>query len=112
MDTITNYRNIIKHTLQHYANTRIPFNNPNPGYQLIFDTERDIYMLYRVGWQEEIQRIHFCVFHLDIKDGKVWVQRDATDCDIVGELEEQGIPKSDMYLLFKHLTNGLIQGTP
>lgn len=101
MDRIEQYRTISKEILSHYAKTRIPVNNPNPGYQLLFDKERDSYMLLRVGWQEEIRRIHFCVFHLDIRAGKIWVQRDVTDYDIVGELEARGVPKSDIVLSFQ-----------
>lgn len=100
MDNVEQYRSIVKGILGEYAQTRIPVNNPEPGYQLIFDSERDSYMLYRTGWKEELKRIHFCVFHIDIKDDKVWVQEDATDFDLVGELEAQGIPKEDIVLAF------------
>lgn len=101
MDTLNEFRNIIKGILTEYAQTRIPVNNPNPGYQLIFDEERDSYLLYRTGWKEELKRIHFCVFHLDIKDGKVWVQEDATDYDVVDVLESKGIPKESIVLAFQ-----------
>jgi hypothetical protein len=101
MDQINQYRLTIKGILSEYAQTRIPVNNPNPGYQLIFDEERDSYLLYRTGWKDELKRIHFCVFHLDIKDGKIWVQEDATDFDIVEELESHGIPKQNIVLAFQ-----------
>jgi len=100
MDTLKQYRNIVRNILTEYAHTRIPANNPEPGYQLIFDQEHDSYLLYRTGWKEELRRVHFCVFHLDIKNDKIWVQEDATDYDIVGALEEQGIPKEDIVLAF------------
>jgi hypothetical protein len=100
MAQIDKYRSTIKSVLKEYADTRIPINNPNPGYQLIFDSENDHYLLYRTGWKDELNRIHFCVFHLDITDGKIWVQEDATDYDIVGELEARGVPKSDIVLAF------------
>ncbi|HMQ46385.1 MAG TPA: XisI protein [Saprospiraceae bacterium] len=100
MDKINAYRKIIKDIFTLYAETRIPVNHPNPGYQLIFDEARDSYLLYRTGWKEDIRRVHFCVFHVDIKDDKVWVQEDATDFDLVGELEEKGIPKQDIVLGF------------
>lgn len=93
MDKLNEYRNIIKNILTEYAQTRIPVNNPDPGYQLIFDEAHDSYLLYRTGWKEELKRIHFCVFHLDIKNDKIWVQEDATDYDVVGVLEEQGNPQ-------------------
>lgn len=101
MDKIDQYRSIIKNILTEYASTRIPVNNPDPGYQLIFDAEHDTYMLYRTGWKEELKRIHFCVFHLDIRNNKIYVQEDATDFDLVGELESNGIPKEDIVLAFQ-----------
>lgn len=101
MDTLIQFRKVIKDVLTDYAQTRIPVNNPNPGYQLIFDEERDSYLLYRTGWKEELKRIHFCVFHLDIKNEKIWVQEDATDYDIVSVLESQGIPKDKIVLAFQ-----------
>ena len=101
MDKIANYRAVIKKILTYYANTRIPANNPNPpGYQLIFDEQGDHYLLYRTTWKEELRRIHFCVFHLDIINDKIWVQEDATDYDIVGELEANNIPKEEIVLAF------------
>jgi XisI protein len=100
MDKLIFYRNTIKKILTEYSETRIPVNNPNPGYQLIFDETRDSYLLYRTGWREEYKRFHFCVFHLDIINHKIWVQEDATDFDIVGELEAYGISREEIVLAF------------
>jgi hypothetical protein len=99
MDTLNNYQTIIRNIFSEYANTRIPINNSTPGYQLIFDTERDSYLLYRTGWKEELKRIHFCVFHVDIIDGKVWVQENASD--LVGALEDEGISRENIVLGFQ-----------
>ena len=100
MEKITHYRGIIKNIFKEYAATRIPANDSNPGYQLIFDEINGHYLLYRTSWKEELRRVHFCVFHIDIINNKLWVQEDATDYDLVGVLEEQGIPKEDMVLAF------------
>lgn len=99
MDKLTNYRELLKKVISEYAHTRKLMNAPTAEFQLIFDVEHDHYLLYRVGW-EGYDRIHYCVFHLDIQDSKIWVQEDATDYDIVGVLEEQGVPKSDIVLAF------------
>ena len=100
MEKITHYRGIIKNIFKEYAATRIPANDSNPGYQLIFDEINGHNLLYRTSWKEELRRVHFCVFHIDIINNKLWVQEDATDYDLVGVLEEQGIPKEDMVLAF------------
>ena len=61
------------------------------------------FMLYElvvsVGWQG-IRRVQHSLLHLDIINGKVWVQRDGTEDGIVDELEAAGIPKRDIVLAF------------
>ena len=100
MDKIMHYRTIIKKIFSDYAATRIPANDTNPGYQLIFDEENNHYLLYRTSWKDNMRRIHFCVFHIDIINDKLWVQEDATDFDLVGVLEDNNIPKEDIVLGF------------
>jgi XisI protein len=36
--------------------------------------------------------------HIDIKDGKVWIQRNMTEVDLGLALVELGIPKEDIVL--------------
>jgi hypothetical protein len=63
--------------------------------QLIFDAVRDHYQLVHVGWRN-YHRIYGCVVHLDIKDGKIWVQHNGTEFDISLRLAEMGIPKQSI----------------
>ena len=97
---LTDYQTIITEVLRHYAG--LPAIN-RPGdeaeEQLILDTERDHYQILTIGW-EQGKRVYYPVFHLDIKNGKIWVQEDATDFDLVGKLEERGVPKHDIVLGF------------
>lgn len=65
--------------------------------QTIFDTERDHYQIVDLGWDGH-RRIYNCVMHLDIKDGKIWIQRNQTDRRIADELVEMGVPKEDIVL--------------
>ena len=60
--------------------------------QTIFDTERDRYQLLYVGWRGN-KRDFGCVLHLNIKDGKIWIQHDATEISIANQLVEKGVPK-------------------
>lgn len=41
------------------------------------------------------------MIHIEIIDGKVWIQRDWTEEVVAGELVEAGIPKIDIVLGFK-----------
>jgi alpha-D-ribose 1-methylphosphonate 5-triphosphate synthase subunit PhnI len=63
--------------------------------QLIFDRERNHYQLAYVGWRNN-HRIYGCVVHLDIKDGKIWVQHNGTEFDISIRLAEMGIAKQNI----------------
>jgi hypothetical protein len=69
-------------------------------FHIIFDEERDRYLILHVGWQDE-QRIHGCPVHIDIKDGKIWIQRDFTEAGLAHELVEMGVPKEDIVLAFR-----------
>ncbi len=70
--------------------------------QIIFDTERDHYQLVHVGWKSNGHRNYGCVLHLDIKDGKIWIQHDGTEEGIANALVDKGVPKQDIVLAFHH----------
>lgn len=40
--------------------------------------------------------MYFCILHLDIRNGKTRLQENSTDFDIIGVLEEKGVPRSDI----------------
>jgi XisI protein len=52
-----------------------------------------------VGW-DGVRRVHGSVVHVDIIDGKVWVQYDGTSRPIAEELVAAGIPREDIVLAF------------
>ncbi|TAE94364.1 MAG: XisI protein [Oscillatoriales cyanobacterium] len=65
--------------------------------QLICDTERDHYQWMNVGW-EHLNRIYRSIIHIDIKDGKIWLQQNLTDQNPAEELVEMGVPREDIVL--------------
>jgi hypothetical protein len=76
--------------------------------EAIVDPEKDHYEVVHVGWDQE-RRVHGSVIHLDIIDGKVWIQHDGTDRPVAEELLAAGIPREDIVLAFhparvRHLT--------
>jgi hypothetical protein len=42
--------------------------------------------------------IYNAVMHFDIKNEKIWIQRNMTDIQIAEELLEMGIPREDIFL--------------
>lgn len=67
--------------------------------QAVLDTERDHYLLLHTGWRDN-RRTHGCSLHIDIKDGKIWIQHDGTEDGIATQLLELGIPKENIVLAF------------
>ena len=98
MDRLDSYRQIIKKTLSEY--TRIPYAYGEIQSKVVFDRESDSYLLMTIGWNDD-KRIHGCLIHIEIIDGKIWVQRDGTEYGVTRELEASGIPKSDIVLGFQ-----------
>ena len=67
--------------------------------ETIFDRENDRYQLVYVGWKGA-ERLYGVVLHVDIIDGKIWVQQDGTEAGIANKLVERGISKQNIVLGF------------
>ena len=65
--------------------------------ETIFDLEKDRYLLIDLGWNKN-RRIYNCVIHLEIREDKVWIQRNQTDRPIADDLMAMGIAKEDIVL--------------
>lgn len=64
----------------------------------VFDRQSNRYQLLCQGWIPEEDRVFYPVVHIEIIDGKVWIQHNQSDIDIGEELSNRGIPKSQMVL--------------
>jgi hypothetical protein len=98
MEKLELYRNHIETLLKEYSNYKPRYGDVEV--QLIFDRERDHYQLMNVGWDGN-ERIRGSVLHLDIKNGKIWIQHDGTERGIAGDLLELGVPSEDIVLAFQ-----------
>ena len=97
MADIANYRVCIQKVLDKYAKYKPSYGDIET--EIVADTVNDHYQLMRIGWDKH-QRIHGNVFHIDIKNGKIWIQYDGTETGIANELVELGVPKEDIVLAF------------
>lgn len=99
MDKIVKFEQAILDFLEEYAEG---YQNAtdNLETQIIADSQRHHYQLLRVGWANK-KFIHFCIFHFDIKDGKVWVQVNETEELVVDELVKRGVSPDDIELGFQ-----------
>ncbi len=92
------YRKIIEELLEWFA--VIPNLVGGIHDRTLFDERNDSYAIIAEGWQGA-DRVHNIVAHLEIINGKVWIQADNTDIVIARKLEAEGIPKSDIVLGFR-----------
>jgi hypothetical protein len=92
---MTRYREIIRRILTDYARGRFAAGDIRS--QVVVDPDRDHFQLLNVGWDGD-RRVHGTVLHLDLIDGKIWVQHDGTDRPVVEALEAAGVPKEDIVL--------------
>jgi hypothetical protein len=97
MERVEEYRQNIQNLLRQYASYKS--SSEDVESQTIFDTEHDHYQLVHAGGNNK-RRVYGFVLHLDIKDGKIWIQHDGTEIGIANQLVELGVPKSDIVLAF------------
>jgi hypothetical protein len=97
MDNLNAYRQVIEQVLTEYA--RVPYAYGEIQAETVFDRVNDHYLLVNVGWLGD-RRIHGDIIHIDIIDGKVWIQYDGTEDGIANDLVRAGIPKDRVVLGF------------
>ncbi|WP_445631175.1 XisI protein [Nostoc sp. DSM 114167] len=97
---VEQYRQYIKHLLSdRQKQASMSRNYEEYEVQTIFDEQQDHYQLLYVGWRGN-KRDFGCILHLDIKNGKIWIQHDGTEIGIANQLVEMGVPKQDIILAF------------
>lgn len=99
MDTITHYSTLLSTILLRHADEESP--NLAVTTEIVIDPARQRYLLMNVGWQGE-RRVHGCVAHIEIRDGKFWIQKDGTEYGIGNELIDAGVPKDHIVPAFYH----------
>ena len=95
--TLNSYREAIAKILKEY--TKINYINGDISNQLICDPETDNYLVISQGWDND-KRIHHCLIHVAIENGKIWIQYDGTEDGITDELIATGIPHKAIVLGF------------
>jgi ketopantoate reductase len=97
MAQVSDYRRIVRGVIEHYASFR-----PSAGdidVEVVIDESAGHYELLHNGWANGY-RIHGAVIHIDIRDGKIWIQHDGTEYGVANNLVEAGVPKEHIVLAF------------
>lgn len=98
MDTVDKYRQIVRNILAEH--TQIPYAHGDIQIAPVFDDENDRYLIMLLG-RENDRRVHGCLLHIDIINGKLWIQRDGTERGIANELVAAGVPQEHIVLGFR-----------
>jgi len=99
MGNVATYREIVIALIREYAQYE-----PARGevkIETVLDKDNDHYELIYSGWNGPY-RIHGSVLHIDISEGKVWIEHDGTEEGIAERLVDAGIPREHIVLAFKH----------
>jgi len=97
MVRVEDYPKCIEELITRYGQYKLAYGDVET--QIVIDREHQHYHLFNVGWNKN-ERIRGSVLHIDIKEGKIWIQHDGTEIGIANELTEMGIPKQDIVLAF------------
>ena len=98
MDTLKKYSDIITTVLENFVAER---KNNRSEVQTLFlcDATNKHFQILRMSWRNG-QQVFNVIFHIDIINDKIWLQRNMSDYDIIGDIEAQGVPKTDIVLAF------------
>lgn len=107
MDQLDTYRERLKSVLT--TLTEVPYSFGKINTEVVFDTEHDRYIVVDVGWNQD-KRFYNPIAHVDIKDGKFWIQRDGTEESIPVMLMEKGIPKDCIVIAYRHPLDQKLMG--
>src|SRR5437867_1886463 len=99
MDRTREYGEIVQRVIESYAAFRPTYGQVEV--ETVSDPSRGHYELLHAGW-DGYRRIHGAILHVDVRDGKVWIQHDGTEDGIAEELVEAGIPHEHIVLAFHH----------
>ena len=66
---------------------------------LVINKHQTDFVLLKMGWVQKLF-VHTVVFHIEIKNSKIWIYEDKTAIDVAKILIEKGVEKKDIVLGF------------
>ncbi len=101
MDKIKKYQDIIIDYLERYnaeTNGNVE-RDTEVKRRILSDRENNSFQLLSTGWHNG-HYIFGPIFHFDIINGKIWMQCNNTEREVVDEFMAQGVDKQDIVLGF------------
>ena len=99
MNKIKKYQDIIIEFLNRYNQETGGYSNNTMQRRILIDKENNSFQLLAIGWRNN--RYTFGpIFHFDIINGKIWMQCNNTEREVVDELMAAGVEQKDIVLGF------------
>jgi hypothetical protein len=99
MDKIKKYQDIIIDFLNRYNSVKTSRLNDTIKRRVLVDREHNSFQLLSTGWRGN-DYIFGIIFHFDIIDGKIWMQCNNTEYEVVDEFMAAGVDRNDIVLGF------------
>lgn len=100
MDKIKKFRQALIEIMDEYTAWEATRpNNKGLEYKKILDDVQHQYQFVELGWDGNY-RVYDLIFHVDIREGKIWIQKDSLEESLAEQLEKKGISKKDIVLAY------------
>lgn len=99
MDKIKKYQHIIIDFLNRYNQETGGNTNSQMERRILIDKDNNSFQLLSIGWRNN----HYTfgpIFHFDIINGKIWMQCNNTEREVVDEFMAAGVDRNDIVLGF------------
>ncbi|MEI2609723.1 MAG: XisI protein [Candidatus Promineifilaceae bacterium] len=101
MDKVTYYRQLVMQVMNEYIDLMRHSSAETSHLHILYDEERDHYMLSTIGWKGK-RRIRAITVYVRLENEKIWIEEDLTDYSIASHLLALNVPKSDIVLAFHY----------
>lgn len=98
MDPVERYRAALIESLRAWEARPGP--ESSLRFEAVCDAERDRYLLVVTGWEGR-RHVHSTLIHVDVIDGKLWIEHDQTESGLAPDLVAAGVPPDRIVLAFK-----------
>ncbi len=99
MDKIKKYQNIIIDFLNRYNKETANYSDEHTQRRILIDKENNSFQLLAIGWYNDGYTFG-PIFHFDIINGKIWMQCNNTEREVVDEFMAAGVDRNDIVLGF------------
>jgi hypothetical protein len=99
MDKLKKYQNIIIEFLNRYNKETSNYADGDRKRRILIDRENNSYQLLSIGWNDDLYTFG-TIFHFDIINGKIWMQCNNTEWEVVDDLMAAGVERQDIVLGF------------